>query len=64
MVVVETFSSTNVENSLKVMIEIHGFICISIGALMVVETWNSTHVEVESILMAVVVEICNSSAKM
>ena len=36
MVVVETISSTNVENSLEVVVvEIYGLICISIEALMV-----------------------------
>ena len=36
MVVVETFNSTNVENSLDLVVKIHGLICISIRALVVV----------------------------
>ena len=65
MVVVETFNSTNMENSLDVVVEIHGLICISIGALVVVvDTWNSTYVVVENALVTAVVEICSSSAKM
>ena len=36
MVVVKTFSSTNMENSLEMVVEIHGLICIRIGVLMVV----------------------------